>query len=160
MNDNTRVVALGSDHAGYELKQVISAWLLENGWDVRDVGAPSAERANYPQYGRAAAELVLSGECARGVLICGTGVGMGLAANKMRGIRCAVCSEPFTAGLARRHNDANMLALGARVVGSGLAVMIVEEFLEAEFEGGRHRSRVDMITQIEEENRIGGSREL
>jgi ribose 5-phosphate isomerase B len=155
MNRNTRTVALGSDHAGYELKKAISDWLKGNGWDVRDVGAPSAERADYPIYGKAAAEMVQSGECRLGVLICGTGVGIALAANKMRGIRCAVCSEPFTAKLARQHNDANMLGLGARVVGPGLALMIVEEFLNADFEGGRHKIRVDMITQIEEENRNG-----
>lgn len=152
MNRNARMVALGSDHAGYELKKTISDWLKGNGWDVRDVGAPSAERVDYPIYGKAAAEMVRSGECRLGVLICGTGVGIALAANKIRGIRCAVCSEPFTARLARQHNDANMLGLGARVVGPGLALMIVEEFLNADFEGGRHKSRVDMITQIEEAN--------
>ena len=149
MTGKIKTIALGSDHAGYDLKKTIADWLTEGGWDVRDVGAPNAERADYPQYGKAAAEAVQSGECELGVVICGTGVGIALAANKVRGIRCAVCSEPFTAKLSRQHNDANMLSLGARVVGPGLALMIVKEFLDAEFEGGRHKTRVDMIMQIE-----------
>jgi ribose 5-phosphate isomerase B len=144
-------IALGSDHAGYELRQTIAAWLKEQGWEVRDVGVATPERADYPVYGEAAARLVQSGECRFGIVVCGTGVGMSLVANKMRGIRCVVCSEPYSAELARRHNDANMLALGGRVVGPDLALMIVRLFLAAEFEGGRHRGRVDMIGRIEAE---------
>lgn len=153
MTEQRYSIALGSDHAGYELRQTILAWLKEQGWDVIDVGTADPTRADYPVYGEEAAKLVQSGQCRVGILVCGTGVGISLAANKMHGIRCAVCSEPFTARLSRQHNDANMLALGARVVGPGLAIMIVEQFLDAKFEGGRHQTRVDMVTRIEREQK-------
>ena len=116
-------------------------------------GPQTTERTDYPTYGEAAARLVQSGSCRFGVIICGTGVGISLAANKLSGIRCVVCSEPYSAALARRHNDANMLAFGARVIGPGLALMIVQTFLETEFEGGRHQRRVDMIGEIEARER-------
>jgi ribose 5-phosphate isomerase B len=144
-----KTVALGSDHVGVELRRIVGKWLRENGWEVRDVGADTEERSDYPVYGEAAAQLVRAGTCRFGIVICGTGVGISLAANKVPGIRCAVCSEPYTATLAREHNDANMLAMGGRVVGSGLALMIVRAFVEARFEGGRHQRRIDMLTEIE-----------
>jgi ribose 5-phosphate isomerase B len=155
MAENRRV-ALGSDHVGYELKQAVAVWLREHGWEPVDVGAGDVARADYPIYGEAAARKVASGDCRFGVAICGTGVGIGLAANKVRGIRCVTCSEPFSAALARRHNDANMLSFGARVVGPGLALLLVESFLGASFEGGRHQQRVDMLSDIEA--REGGER--
>lgn len=149
MAEENRTVALGSDHVGVALRRVVGTWLAEKGWEVRDVGAATEERSDYPVFGVAAAKLVRSGACRLGIVICGTGVGISLAANKVRGIRCAVCSEPYTAALAREHNDANMLAMGARVVGSGLALMIVRAFVEAQFEGGRHQRRIDMLAEIE-----------
>lgn len=143
------MIALGSDHAGFELKHEIMKYLDEKGVEYRDYGTYTAESCDYPLFGEAAARAVASGECARGILVCGTGIGISLAANKVKGIRCACCSDCFTAEMSRRHNDANMLSLGARVVGGGLALKIVETFLAAEFEGGRHARRVGLITDIE-----------
>lgn len=138
-------IVLASDHAGFELKEEIKTFLEEKGHAVQDIGAFNKESCHYPVYGRKAAELVAAGECEKGVLVCGTGIGISLAANKVKGIRCAVVSDTFSAKMARAHNDANMLAVGARVVGGGLALAIVEAWLEAEFEGGRHQERVNMI---------------
>ena len=143
------IIAIGSDHVGYELKAYIKAHLEERGFQVRDYGCDSAERADYPVYGELVGRAVAAGECALGVLICGTGVGISLAANRVRGIRAAVCSDPYTAALTRRHNDANIIAFGARVVGPDLAVMIVDSYLDAGFEGGRHARRVAMIEAID-----------
>ncbi len=142
-------IALGSDHIGLELRGVIKAFLDEQGIEVLDLGTFSRERTDYPVYAEKVARAILSGEAERGILICGTGVGMSIAANKISGIRAVVCSEPYSAVLARQHNDANVLALGARVVGNGLACTIVKLWLEAEFEGGRHRNRLKMIEEFE-----------
>lgn len=138
-------IALGCDHAGIDLKTAIVDKLQSLGHEVVDCGTHSRESVDYPHYARAVAELVTSGQCERGVLLCGTGVGISIAANKIEGIRAVVCTEPFSAKLSRLHNNTNILALGSRVVGSELAQMILEIWLEAEFEGGRHARRVDLI---------------
>ena len=145
------MIALGSDHAGLPLKLEIIKLLDELGLEYTDYGTDSLARCDYPVYGRKAAEAVANGECERGIIFCGTGIGISIAANKVPGIRCAVCSECYSAVLSREHNDANMLALGARVVGAGLARMIVTQWLEAKFEGGRHADRVALTHQIEKE---------
>lgn len=144
------VIALASDHAGLPLKQEIKKLLDEKGLVWKDFGTDSAESCDYPVMAERAARAVASGACKRGILFCGTGVGIGIAANKIRGIRCVTCTEPYSAKLARRHNDANMLALGARVVGVELAEMIVETWLETAFDGGRHQRRVDQINALGE----------
>ena len=145
------MIALGSDHAGLPLKLEIIKLLDELGLEYTDYGTDSLARCDYPVYGKKAAEAVANGECERGIIFCGTGIGISIAANKVPGIRCAVCSECYSAVLSREHNDANMLALGARGVGAGLARMIVTQWLDAKFEGGRHADRVALIHQIEKE---------
>lgn len=142
-------LAIGNDHVALELKKIVAAHLKETGHEVIDVGTNSTERFNYPISGYKVARLVADGQAELGILICGTGVGISLAANKVSGIRACVCSEPYTARLSRQHNNSNILAFGARVVGSELALMIVDEWLNATYEGGRHQTRVDMITEIE-----------
>ena len=141
-------VAFACDHAGFALKEAVIAHLKEMGHEVVDFGCYTPERVDYPAQGEKAARAVASGECALGVLICGTGIGISLAANRVRGVRAAVCSEPYSAEMTRRHNNANIIAFGARVVGEGTAMTIVDAFLNAEFEGGRHARRVDMIEAI------------
>jgi ribose 5-phosphate isomerase B len=148
MTGNKRVV-LSSDHAAIDLRLAVAQHVASKGWDVVDVGPTSPESTHYPLHGEKAARMVASGECALGIILCGTGQGIMMAANKVRGIRCGVCSDTFSARMIREHNDANILSLGARVVGEGLALDIVDAFLTAEFEGGRHATRVDMITEIE-----------
>lgn len=143
------MIALGSDHGGFPLKQHIKAYLDAHGYAYRDYGCESTESCDYPLYGRAAAEAVASGECDRGIIICTTGIGISIAANKVKGIRCALCSEPLSAEMTRRHNDANMLAMGGGFVGPNLAERIVEVFLTTEFEGGRHARRVNLISDME-----------
>ena len=145
------MIALASDHAGFELKGVIAQYLEERGIAYTDLGTHTAESCAYPQYGLSAALAVAGGQCERGILICGTGVGISIAANKVRGVRCVSCSEPYSAVLSRRHNNTNMLSLGARVVGPCLALMIVEQWLDADFDGGRHQDRIDMISQFEDQ---------
>lgn len=142
-------IAVACDHTGFDLKDAVLEVLDENGLEYRDLGANRGERADYPVFGRRAAEAVASGECDRGIIICGTGVGISIAANKVKGVRCVVCSEPYSAAMSRKHNNVNMLALGARVVGVDLAKMIVQEWLDAEFEGGRHQRRVNQIAALE-----------
>lgn len=144
-------IAIGSDHVGLGLKLYIAAYLRSKGHDVTDYGATGEERTDYPLYGYAVGQAVVSGSFDLGVLICGTGVGICIAANKVKGIRAAVCSEPYSARLSRQHNDANIVAFGSRVVGQAIAEMIVDEFISARFEGGRHQRRVDMISNIESE---------
>lgn len=144
-------IAIGSDHVGYGLKQYIADYLRSKGHETVDYGTNGEERVDYPVYGEAVGRAVASGICERGILICGTGVGISIAANKVKGIRACVCSEPYSARLARQHNDANIIAFGSRVVGTALAEMIVDEFMSAEFEGGRHQRRIDMISMIETE---------
>lgn len=142
-------IAIGNDHVAVDLKNHISRYLTDKGYEIVNFGTDSTERADYPVYGKRVAEAVASGDCELGILICGTGIGISLAANKVRGIRAAVCSEPYSARLTRQHNNANIIAFGARVVGQSVGEMIVDEFLNAEFEGGRHQGRVDMISAIE-----------
>ncbi len=146
------MIAIGSDHAAYEFKEAIKAYLDEKGIEYKDFGCFSNERTDYPLYGEKVAKAVASGECDKGLLFCGTGVGMSLAANKVKGIRAVVCSGCYTAAMSRRHNDANILALGARVVGLDLAKMFIDTWLNTEFEGGRHADRVAMICDIENRN--------
>ena len=142
-------LAIANDHAAIELKNEIMAHLKEKGYEVVNLGTDEHASCNYPEYGYKAAKLVAEGQVDGGILICGTGLGISLAANKVKGIRCCVCSEPYTARMSREHNNCNMLAFGARVVGPDLAKMIVDEWLSSEFLGGRHQTRVDMIMQIE-----------
>ncbi len=144
-------IAFGCDHAGFVLKAPVIKHLEEMGFEVVDIGCYSPERVDYPVQGEKAARLVASGECELGVLICGTGIGISLAANRVKGIRAAVCSEPYSAELTRRHNNANMIAFGARVVGEGTACAILDAFFNAKFEGGRHAQRVAMLDDIKPE---------
>ena len=141
---NKRIV-LSSDHADIELRKAIAAHVESKGWEAVDIGPMTSESTHYPLHGKAAAEKVASGDCQFGILVCGTGQGIMMSANKVGGVRCGVCSDEFSAKMIRAHNDANMIALGARVVGEGLALSLVDAFLETEFEGGRHATRVGMI---------------
>ena len=143
-------IAIGCDHAGYALKNTVKAYLEEKGHVVLDVGTNSADSCHYPIYAGALAKKILSGEAECGILICGTGIGMSMAANKYRGIRAACCSDTFSARLTREHNDANVLCFGARVVGEGLALLLVDEFLGATYLGnGNHVTRIAMLSEIE-----------
>lgn len=142
---NTKRIVLSSDHAAIDLRQAVARHIEAQGWDVVDIGPTTPESTHYPLHGQAAAERVASVDCRLGIILCGTGQGIMMAANKVKGIRCGVCSDTFSARMIRQHNDANILSLGARVVGEGLALDIVDAFLTAEFEGGRHATRVDMI---------------
>ena len=144
-------IAMGSDHVGYPLKEEIKKVLDELGYIYQDFGTHSVERTDYPLFAKDVTSAISSNQADLGILICGTGVGMSIAANKVKGIRAVVCSEPYSAMLSRQHNNTNVLALGSRVIGPELARMIVRAWLEAEFEGGRHATRVDMISQIEAE---------
>ncbi|MBN8533596.1 MAG: ribose 5-phosphate isomerase B [Rhizobiales bacterium] len=148
MTENRRIV-LSSDHAAIPLRQTVAAHVSAQGWVVVDIGPTTPESTPYPKHGEAAARLVASGDCRFGIILCGTGQGIMMAANKVKGIRCGVCLDTFSARMIRQHNDANMLSIGARVVGEGLALDIVDAFLKAEFEGGRHATRVDMISALE-----------
>lgn len=142
-------IAIGCDHGGYLLKQDILIWLEEHDIDFEDVGCYNTDSVDYPIYGEKVARLVSSGECDKGIVICTTGIGISIAANKVRGIRCALCSEPLSAEMTRRHNNANMLAMGAGMIGKNMAERIVEVFLSTEFEGGRHERRVGLLDAIE-----------
>ncbi|MBQ8828265.1 MAG: ribose 5-phosphate isomerase B [Clostridia bacterium] len=141
--------AIGNDHTGVTLKEIIKKYLEDKGETVKDFGTASTSASNYPEIAESVALAVVSGECERGILICGTGVGISIAANKVKGIRAVCCSEPFSAKMAKEHNNANILCFGARVVGSELAKMITDAWYGAEFQGGRHQIRVDMISDIE-----------
>ncbi|MEM5477052.1 ribose 5-phosphate isomerase B [Pacificibacter sp. AS14] len=144
MTENKRIV-LSSDHSGLQMRAAIVAHITELGWEAVDIGPTTTESTHYPLHGKAAADLVASGDCRFGIILCGTGQGIMMAANKVKGIRCGVCSETFSARMIRQHNDANMLAIGVRTTGEGLALDIVDAFLNAQFEGGRHATRADMI---------------
>ena len=144
------MIALANDHAGVGLKLAIAKYLEDAGLAYTDFGTHSNESCDYPVYALKAASAVASGEHEKGILICGTGVGIGMAAGKVKGIRCVVCSEPYSARLSREHTNSNMLCLGARVVGEGLALMIVREWLAASFKGGRHALRLEQVARIEE----------
>ena len=148
MTTNNRIV-LSSDHAAIALRQAIVVHVEAKGWVAVDIGPTTPESTPYPKHGEAAARLVASGDCQFGIILCGTGQGIMMAANKVRGVRCGVCADTFSSRMIRQHNDANMLSMGARVVGEGLALDIVDAFLNAQFEGGRHATRVNMITAIE-----------
>lgn len=148
MTPKTRI-ALSSDHAAIELRRAVADHITAQGFDAVDIGPTTPESTHYPQHGAAAANLVTSGECDLGIILCGTGQGIMMAANKVKGIRCGVCSDTFSAQMIVEHNNANMLSLGARVVDEAQALKIVDAFLGAQFEGGRHGTRVDMITALE-----------
>lgn len=152
-------LAIGNDHVAVEMKREIKAYLEEKGIEVLDVGTNSTERFHYPISGYRVAKLVAAGEVDGGVLICGTGVGISLAANKVHGIRACVCSEPYSAELSKRHNDSNIICFGARVVGPEVAKQIVDAWLGAEFEGGRHARRVAQIMEIEETQSLSAAEE-
>jgi len=148
MTPNNRIV-LSGDHSAIELRLAIAEHIATRGWIVVDIGPTTNESTDYPKYGEAAARLVASGDCRFGIVLCGTGQGIMIAANKVAGIRCGVCADTFSARMIRQHNDANMLSIGARVVGHGLALDIVDAFLNADFENGRHLKRVEMIQALE-----------
>lgn len=143
-------IAIANDHTAVEMKDTIKEFVEQKGYEVIDFGVNSTESCDYPIYGEKVGRSVAAGEADLGIVICGTGVGISLAANKVKGIRACVCSEPYSAKLSRMHNNTNVLAFGARVVGTEMAKMITEEWLDAEFEGGRHQRRVDLIMGIEE----------
>ena len=142
-------LAIGSDHGGFELKQEIIKFLNENKFEFEDFGCYDSNSVDYPVIAKTVGEAITKGDCDRGLLFCGTGIGISIAANKVDGIRAACCSDTFSARFTRLHNDANILCMGGRVVGAGLATDMVELFLNTEFEGGRHQRRVDLITDIE-----------
>ncbi len=141
-------IVIAADHAGYFLKEKIKDFLDKEGYEVMDVGTYSTVSVDYPEYGYKAIEKILKGEAERGILICGTGLGMSIAANRFPKIRAALCHEPFSAQMARRHNDANVLVLGGRLIGDGMAIEIVKTFLSTEFEKGRHERRINLIEEL------------
>ena len=142
-------IAIGADHAGFHLKEHLARFLEQRGHQIKDLGTFSDQSVDYPEYAEAVAREVAAGRVDRGLLVCGTGIGVGIAANKVDGVRAAICNDLFTAVKAREHNDANVLTLGARVVGEGLAENIVSSFMETDFEAGRHQRRVDQIQALE-----------
>ena len=142
------MIALGCDHGGYELKQEIIKYLKDHELDYKDFGTYSTESCDYPDYAQAVAKAILSGECQRGILICGTGIGISIAANKVKGVRCALCTSVQMAEMTRKHNDANILAMGGRITDTEAAKNITQAWLDTEFEGGRHQRRVDMLNNM------------
>ncbi len=142
-------IVIGCDHGGFELKEIIKTHLSEKGHTVIDIGTNSKDSVDYPDYGKKAAEMVADKSADRGIVICGTGIGISIAANKVEGIRCALCTNEYMAKMSRQHNDANMLALGNRVIGAGLAAEIVDIWLNTDFEGGRHLLRVNKLMETE-----------
>ena len=144
-------IAIGNDHTALEMKCIIKEYFEQKGYQVLDLGTNASESCDYPVYGEKVGRAVAAKDADLGIAICGTGVGISLAAGKVKGIRACVCSEPYTAKLSRMHNDSNVLAFGARVIGIEMAKMITDAWLEAEFQGGRHQRRVDMIRKIEEQ---------
>ena len=145
-------IIIGCDHGGLELKNEIIKHLNDRNIETVDIGTYTSESCNYPDYAKALCKRIQSGEFERGILVCGTGIGMSIAANKHKGIRAACCSDTFSARMTRMHNDANVLCLGGRVVGPGLACDMVDLFVDTDFQGGRHTHRVEMLSQIENEN--------
>ena len=142
-------LAIGSDHGGFRLKEAIKTYLLAHDYEVTDFGTEGEDSCDYPDFALPVAEAVAKGEYDRGILICGTGIGIGIVANKIKGVRAALCHDTFSAEACRNHNDANILTMGERIVGEGLALKIVETFLNSDFEGGRHQRRVDKIKALE-----------
>ena len=143
------MIAIGSDHGGFALKEEIKQHLTERGIEFIDFGTDSEQSCDYPVYAEKVCNAVVGGEAEKGILCCGTGIGMSMAANKIKGIRCACCGDCFSAEMTRRHNDANVIAMGGRVVGAGLALKMVDLFLDTPFEGGRHARRVGMVMDLE-----------
>jgi ribose 5-phosphate isomerase B len=142
-------ISLGCDHGAFALKEHIKTYLTDKGHQVVDCGTNSTDSCDYPVFAKAAAEQVASGACDRGIVMCTTGIGISIAANKVKGVRCALCGDPYSAEMTRRHNNANMLAMGAGIIGQNMAERIVDVFLATEFEGGRHERRVNLISDIE-----------
>lgn len=142
-------ISMGCDHGGFAMKEALKTYLTEQGHEVKDCGCYSTASCDYPEFGEAAARAVASGECERGIVVCTTGIGISIAANKVKGIRCAHCPDVLSAEMTRRHNDANMLAIGAGMVGMNVAKRMADIFLATEFEGGRHQRRVDRMMEIE-----------
>lgn len=149
------MLAIACDHGGYALKEALKTHLDSLGLSYRDFGTNSTDSCDYPDYAAPAARAVASGECDRGIVICTTGIGVSIVANKIPGVRCALCADPLSARMTRLHNDTNMLAMGAGIVGQNLAFEIVDTWLNTAFEGGRHQRRVDLITAIEETGSVG-----
>ncbi len=143
------MIGIGNDHAGTEIKEAIVKYFKENGIEYKDYGCMDGEKCDYPQKAKEVCDDVINNTLDKAILVCGTGIGISIAANKVKGIRAACCSDYYSAKLTRQHNDANVLCMGGRVVGEGLACELVDIFLKTEFEGGRHKTRVDMITEIE-----------
>ncbi|MDF3002562.1 MAG: rpiB [Bacillota bacterium] len=142
-------IALAADHGGFELKEKVKVYLLDKGYEALDLGSDNGEiSVDYPNYGKLCGETVVKGEADKGIVVCGTGIGISIAANKVKGIRCALCTNVFMAEMASKHNNANILSLGGRVLDTALALEIVETWLTTEFEGGRHQTRVDMLDCI------------
>ena len=148
------MIAIGCDHGGYELKEKVVAYLKEHNYEVKDCGCYSTESVDYPTFGKAAAQAVANGECEKGIVICTTGIGISISANKVKGIRACCCSDYFSAKYTRMHNDANCLCMGDRVIGEGTALELVDVFINTEFEGGRHQTRVDQIMAIEKGEKL------
>ena len=149
-------IALGADHAGFELKEALKAWVIDQGYQVLDYGTHSTDSVDYPDYATQVAEAVASQKVERGVLVCGTGIGMAITANKVPGVRAALCADLYTARMSREHNDANVLTMGGRLMGPEMALDILKMWLETDFAGDRHRRRVDKITDLE--RRYAGGR--
>ncbi|MCR4896303.1 MAG: ribose 5-phosphate isomerase B [Lachnospiraceae bacterium] len=144
------MIAIGSDHGGFDMKELLKAHMESKGYEVKDCGTYSKESCDYPTFGHAVAKAVADGSCEKGVVVCTTGIGISISANKVPGIRCALCSEPLSAKMTRLHNDANVLALGGAMIGNNLALEILDTFLETEFSGEeRHQRRIDLIEQID-----------
>ena len=143
------MIAIGCDHGGFDLKNKILKWLQDNGYDVKDFGIYENKSVDYPDIAEVVCKSITGGECDRGILICGTGIGISIAANKIKGIRAAVCGDIYSAAMTKRHNNANVITLGGRVVGEDVGIEIVKAWLTNEFEGGRHQNRIDKITNLE-----------
>lgn len=143
------MIAIGSDHGGYLLKEELKKHLIEKGYELKDFGTDSTASCDYPVYAEKVCRAIQSGECEKGILICGTGIGMSMCANKCKGIRAAVCGDHFSAEFTRKHNDANVLCMGARTIGPGVALQLADIFLTIEFEGGRHEKRIAMMMELE-----------
>jgi len=143
------IIGIGSDHGGFELKEEMRKFLEENGYQVKDFGTHSKESVDYPDYGRIVGEAVVAGEVDKGVVICGTGIGISISANKVKGVRAALCGDVYSARMSREHNDANVIAMGGRVLGVDLAKEILSTYLKSEFQGGIHERRVNKIAEIE-----------
>ncbi|MDD2504190.1 MAG: ribose 5-phosphate isomerase B [Clostridia bacterium] len=141
-------IAIAADHGGFELKEKVKAYLQTNGYEVLDLGCNSDESTDYPQYGKNCGEAVMRGDAQRGIVVCGTGIGISIAANKVKGIRCALCTSTIMAEMSRKHNNANVIALGGRILEHDFALSILETWLNTEFEGGRHQRRVELLDRM------------